>query len=120
MLMPYLTANALAPIRKLTRGGTGIEPTPFQLFLAGLGTCAAVYVLKFCEVRNIPTKGLKLIQRIDRDDKTKRLNSVEIEVILPEGFPEKYEKAVLRAADLCAVKKAMMDPPEFSLKATRG
>jgi len=102
------------------QGGEGKEPTPYQLFLASLATCAGIFVLKFCEARNIPIEGLKLIQRVDRDEKTKHLNLVETEVILPKDFPEKYEKAVLRAAELCAVKKAILDAPEFTLKATRG
>ena len=118
-LTQYLTANASLPIRDDDQGAPNLEPTPYQLFLASLGTCSGVYVLHFCEARNIPTLGLKLIQRVDRDEKTKRLNSVEIEVVLPEGFPEKYEKAILRAAELCSVKKAILDPPEFVLKATR-
>jgi putative redox protein len=101
-------------------GGEGKEPTPYQVFLAALATCTGIYVLNFCEARKIPTKGLKLIQRIDRDEKTRRLNLVETEVVLPAGFPEKYEKAVLRAAGLCSVKKAFLDPPEFTFKATRG
>ena len=105
--------------QEVDEGGQGVEPTPYQLFLASLGACSGIYVINFCEARDIPTKGLKLIQRVDRDEKTKHLNSVEIEVVLPEGFPEKYEKAVLRAAALCSVKKAILDPPEFSLKASR-
>jgi len=110
----------IATDQELDQGGEGKEPTPYEFFLAALGTCAGIFVLKFCEARNIPTQGLKVIQRVDRDEKTKHLNLVETEVILPKDFPEKYEKAVLRAAELCAVKKAILEPPEFKLKATRG
>jgi ribosomal protein S12 methylthiotransferase accessory factor len=34
---------------------------------------------------------------------------------VPPSFPEKYHKAIVRAADLCAVKKHIMDAPAFSV-----
>ena len=37
------------------RGGEGSAPEPFTLFLASLGTCAGLYVLGFCQTRNIRT-----------------------------------------------------------------
>ena len=39
-----------------------------------------------------------------------------IEIKLPEGFPEKHREAVIRAADLCAVKKHMLNPPAFEIR----
>jgi ribosomal protein S12 methylthiotransferase accessory factor len=34
---------------------------------------------------------------------------------LPVDFPEKYRNAVLSAANLCAVKRAIADPPVFEV-----
>jgi ribosomal protein S12 methylthiotransferase accessory factor len=34
---------------------------------------------------------------------------------LPNDFPEKYRSAIIRATDQCAVKKALLDPPEIEL-----
>ncbi len=48
-------------------------------------------------------------------DGKKRLSKVAIEITLPTGFPEKYHNAVVKSAELCAVKKAIMDPPEFAI-----
>ncbi|HEX3531204.1 MAG TPA: FAD-dependent oxidoreductase [Thermoanaerobaculia bacterium] len=41
-------------------GGGGTAPTPFDLFLASLGTCAGFYALRFCQERSLPTDGLGL------------------------------------------------------------
>ena len=38
-------------------GGSGSAPTPFDLFLASIGTCAGLYALKFCRQRNLDTEG---------------------------------------------------------------
>ena len=35
---------------------------------------------------------------------------------MPGTFPEKYEKALLRSMDQCAVKKVMEDPPDFEVR----
>ena len=102
-------------------GGEGSAPSPFDLFLASLGTCAGVYVLGFCRHRGITTEGLALrqwMEYIDTDDGKKRLAKVGMEITAPSGFPEKYQSALIRTAELCAVKKALMDPPEFVITVT--
>jgi putative redox protein len=69
-------------------GGGGTAPEPFELFLASIGTCAGIYIKSFCDNRGIK---------------------------LPADFPEKYRGAVINAADLCLVKKTIVDPPVFEV-----
>ena len=104
----------------LSSGGEGSAPSPFDYFLASLGTCAGIYVLSFCQQRQIVTEGLALTQRMEFDsseDGKKRLARVTIDIDLPPGFPEKYRNAVVKAAELCTVKKVIMNPPEFVISA---
>lgn len=101
-------------------GGDGSAPTPFNTFLASLGTCAGIYVLGFCRQRNIPTEGLKLIQHMEVDRSTGMVTKVAIDIQLPPGFPEKYKDAVIRSAEQCAVKKHIEHPPQFEIKANIG
>lgn len=101
-------------------GGDGSAPTPFDYFLASLGTCAGIYVLSFCQQRQIDTEGLSLTQRMEfamAEDGKKRLAKVSIDIDLPPGFPEKYRNAIIKTAELCTVKKVIMDPPEFVITA---
>lgn len=102
-------------------GGDGAAPSPFLHFLASIGTCAGIYVLSFCRERNISVEGLSLIQSIEyittADGKTK-MDKVALDIIVPQGFPEKYLNAIIKVADQCAVKKAIMNPPKFEVKAT--
>jgi putative redox protein len=51
------------------------------------------------------------------DDATRDLKRVELEVVVPDSFPEKYRVAILRAAEGCKVKKALTSPPEITVKA---
>jgi ribosomal protein S12 methylthiotransferase accessory factor len=96
-------------------GGEGSAPEPYLHFLASIGTCAGIYVLGFCQARGIPTDEVKLVQRLGFDQVTHKLETIEIEIQVPPDFPEKYLPAVRRAADICAVKKTILDPPEFRI-----
>jgi ribosomal protein S12 methylthiotransferase accessory factor len=97
-------------------GGAGSAPTPFAIFLASIGTCAGFYVLSFCQRRGIPTDGLRLLQHVDTDPTTGMVRAIRLEIELPEGFPERYREAVIRAAEQCAVKKHIEHPPAFEIR----
>lgn len=98
-------------------GGNESAPTPFDTFLASLGTCAGIYVLGFCRQRNLPTEGIRLVQRAIADPTTGTVTQIEIEIQLPADFPEKYKGAVIRSAEQCKVKKHMEHPPAFQVTA---
>jgi ribosomal protein S12 methylthiotransferase accessory factor len=96
-------------------GGMGSAPTPFALFLASMGTCAGIYVLGFCKQRGLPTDGIRILQRVNRDLGTGLISQVELEIQVPPAFPEKYRDSLIRSAQLCAVKKHLEHPPEFEI-----
>ena len=94
-------------------GGEGSAPTPSFLFLASLGTCAGLYALNFCEKRKIDTAKLKLELEFKTHKKTHLVEKVRLKLTLPPDFPEKYRPAIIKAMDLCYVKKHLNEPPEF-------
>lgn len=96
-------------------GGDGSAPAPFDLFLASIGTCAGIYVLGFCQQRGIPTDGIKIIQRMEIDPIKRGIGGITLEIQVPTDFPEQYKEAVIRSAELCAVKKHLHNPPEFNI-----
>ncbi len=99
-------------------GGEASAPTPFDYFLAAIGTCAGIYVLSFCQQRQIPTEKISLLQRIEfatDPDGKRRLARVAIEIVVPPEFPAKYHNALVKSAELCAVKKAIANPPDFEI-----
>jgi len=99
-------------------GGEGSAPQPFDLFLASIATCAGIYVKGYCDARGIPTENLGVEMRIERDHEQHRIGKLVLEIKLPEGFPDKHREAIIRAADLCAVKKHILDPPAFEVRAS--
>jgi len=96
-------------------GGEGSAPEPFTLFLASIGTCAGIYVFSFCQNRDIPTDGIRIVQSCFPKESGKGIGRIVLTIELPPDFPEKYKGAVINSANLCAVKKHIQDPPEFEV-----
>ncbi|HEU4743979.1 MAG TPA: OsmC family protein [Anaerolineales bacterium] len=90
-------------------------PTPFDVFLSSIGTCAGIYVLGFCQQRGLSTDGIRIIQRIHTDPVTKMIDQIDLEILVPSSFPEKYRESLIRSAELCKVKKHLEKPPRFHI-----
>jgi putative redox protein len=97
-------------------GGDGSAPEPFDYFLAALATCSGIYVLGFCQKRNIPHDGITLAQSWELEEKTKRLTNVRIAIEIPSDFPDKYRDALVRVVNQCKVKKTLENPPSFDVR----
>lgn len=97
-------------------GGDGTAPSPFVLFASSIATCAGYFAVKFCKTREIDTAGMSLKMRYEWDKETKRFPKMEVDLHLPEEFPEKYRSAILKAMDQCVVKQHILNPPEFDIK----
>ncbi len=102
--------------QSINAGGDESQPEPFDYFLASMPLCAAFFIRRFCQQRDISTEGISLSQEHSSvgDDKYKKHFSIKVN--LPENFPEKYKKAVLAAAETCTVKKVIQAMPEFSIE----
>ena len=101
----------------IENGGEGTAPEPFHLFVASIATCAGVYALEFCQAREIPAEGMGLTMTYEWDERKQACEKFNINLRLPPGFPDKYKRAVIRVMDLCAVKRHIVNPPEFIITA---
>jgi ribosomal protein S12 methylthiotransferase accessory factor len=94
-------------------GGENSAPAPFDYFLSSIGTCVGYYVMKFMASRDLPTDGLNIQLVTEKNPGEKLISRVRMTVQVPEGFPAKYERAIVNAANLCTVKKHLEEPPVF-------
>lgn len=111
------TINTDQPVED---GGQNAAPSPFELFLASLGTCAGYFVVSFCQARSIPTDNIGMTQTVFRNDASHMVEKIIITIKLPVDFPEKYKDAVIRAAESCSVKKHLAAPPQILVAARQG
>lgn len=89
-------------------------PSPFALFLASIGTCAGYYVHEFCLKREISTEGVRIVEHT-HSGADGMVERISLEIQLPADFPEKYRDSVVRAAELCTVKKHLERPPAIEV-----
>ena len=108
-------ASPFTRTNRRTQAGRARRRAPFDLFLASIATCAGIYVKGYCDARGIATEGLGIEMRVERDAEQRMVTRLALEIRLPEGFPEKHREGVVRAADLCAVKKHLLHPPAIEI-----
>ncbi len=113
MVDAYVRGFTVRTDQAKEKGGDRTAPSPFELFFVSIATCAAYYVLDFCRERHIPEEGAKVMLRTEIDEEKKMISKISIEIQLPPEFPAKYKKAVIRAVDLCSVKKHIENAPMF-------
>jgi len=95
--------------------GKSSAPTPFDVFLSSIGTCAGIYVLGFCKQRNLPTDGIRIIEHVFPNRVTHMVEKINLEIQVSPSFPKQYYDALVRSAELCKVKKTLENPPQFEI-----
>lgn len=100
-------------------GGDNAAPTPFEHFLASIATCSGVYVLDFCRNRGIPLDDVRVVEKVVRNPETHMVSDIAISIEVPSDFPDKYRDSIIRAVDLCAVKKHLFAPPRFEIEVVK-
>ena len=101
--------------QSVNSGGQDSAPSPFELFMASIGTCAGIYVKSFCDNRSIPTDKIRIIQSAIYDKESGLPVNIKLDIKLPADFPGKYTASVISVAELCKVKKTILNPPVFEV-----
>ena len=57
---------------------------------------------------------------MDKDKETHMINKINIEIQVPEDFPDNYKNAVIKSAGLCTVKKHLEKPPRIDIYVKSG
>jgi ribosomal protein S12 methylthiotransferase accessory factor len=96
-------------------GGADSAPTPFELFLTAIGTCAGIFVQGFCAARGIASETIRIIERAAYDERG-LLHAVDLEIELPADFPERYRAPLMKAVEQCSVKRAIAAQPFFTVQ----
>ncbi len=99
----------------LDNGGSDTAASPFELFLASIGTCAGIFVQGFCAARNIPFENIRIHERVQLDDHGV-MQGVDLAIHLPPDFPARYREAVVQVVEQCSVKRAIAAQPKFTVR----
>jgi putative redox protein len=97
------------------RGGDPEAPGPFDILLCSLAACTGFHVLCFLEERGFSLAGAGVNIDAERGPDSHLLETISIEIRVPEGFPDKYKDAVIRSAGQCLIREQLGRPPEFRM-----
>ena len=110
-----LRGHTIRTDQPTTSGGEDSAPSPFELFLSSIATCAGIYALGFCNSKKISTEGMSISMGLEKDKSTGLISEIFLDLKVAEDFPEKYKNAIIKSMDLCTVKKHLHNPPKFKI-----
>lgn len=93
--------------------GGKAEPTAYELFLTGLGSCTAATIAGYCKMQGLPSEGLRVMMSVEQDPETRMATSIKMQILPPVDFPVARKPELAQAAERCLVKRHLFTPPTF-------
>lgn len=95
--------------------GADEGPTPTELFVASLASCAAFYAGRFLRRHDIDPEGMEVAASFETADRPARVGSIELTLSLPCALPGQLENRLRAVVEHCTVRNSLLTPPELSL-----
>jgi len=96
-------------------GGYDEGPTPPELLLASLGSCAAYYAAEYLRTRKLSAAGLTVRVTAEKATAPARLEDFQIQIHLDGSLEERHREGVLRAARACLIHATLTHPPRIEV-----
>ncbi len=96
-------------------GGRDAGPTPPELLLAALGTCAGHYAMEYLRTRQLSADGLSIHVFADKGKTPAHLKFFRVEVTVPNLAPE-HREGVVRAVRSCLIHNTLRMSPVIEIE----
>jgi uncharacterized OsmC-like protein len=97
-------------------GGGDMGPTPSELFVASLAGCVGFFAERFLVRHDIPTEGLGVHATYTyAKDAPSRVASIDVQLAIPDGFPESKIPTLMRVVDRCTVHNSLRQAPQVRI-----
>ena len=97
-------------------GGMDRAPTPTELFVASLATCAAFYAGRFLTRHGYSRDGLAVTADFAMaSDRPARVSDIRLSVHVPADLPEARRAALAAVVSRCTVHNSLAFPPEVTI-----
>jgi uncharacterized OsmC-like protein len=96
-------------------GGSDAAPSPADLVVSSLGFCIAMIIQRYCKTHGYSDKGIELSMTYLLNDKPKMINSITIDIALPEGFPSDRKQAILNSVKTCVIYNSLSKEVEIDI-----
>jgi uncharacterized OsmC-like protein len=96
-------------------GGTDAAPSPADMVVSSLGFCIAMIIQRYCKSHGNSDKGIELSMTYLLNDKPKMINSITIDIALPDGFPNDRKSAILNSVKTCVIYNSLSDKVDIDI-----
>lgn len=102
--------------------GDGVElgPTPVELLVMSLASCAAHYAAGYLRRQGLPYEGLRVDAQWGMRTDPPRVNRVELIITPPVRLDAGHYAGMVAAVDECTVHNTLRQPPAVSVREPAG
>lgn len=100
----------------IEHGGFDEGPTPPELMLASLGSCAAYYAVDYLKRAKLPADGVRARTTAEKVPGPPRLDNIHIELECPAALEDRHQKAVLDAVRKCLIHNTLLHTPRIRVE----
>lgn len=100
------------------KGGEDSGMTPPEVFIASLGSCIGVYVVRYCQNAKLDAEGLNINLTWKLSDDNTRISEINVTLSLPKANVGKRRTAVLDVAHRCLIHNTILTAPKINLDLT--
>lgn len=110
-----IRGHSLVTDQPVSAGGRDEGPTPTELFVASLASCAAFYVGRFLRHHRPLTAFEVEADYTMTESQPNRVAAIELRVAIHDDVDEELRNAVDRVARHCTVHNSLVTPPEIRI-----
>jgi len=97
------------------QGGFDEGPTPPELLLASLGSCAAFYAGMYLRKHRLADLGTRVHVTADKKKDPPRIDDFRISIDVPVGLSPEHAAGLEQAVHQCLIHNTLLSPPTISI-----
>jgi uncharacterized OsmC-like protein len=98
------------------QGGLDEGPTPPELLLASLGSCAGFYAGMYLRKHKLADLGTRVRMTADKKKDPPRIDDFHIAVEVPVELSPQHAAGLERAVHQCLIHNTLLNPPAISIE----
>lgn len=92
-------------------GGTDLGPTPISLLLSSLGTCKAITMRMYANLKKWPLKHIEIhLTSTTEKQGTQQTTHIQADIKLTGNLDDAQRARIIKIADRCPIHKLMTNP----------